>query len=398
MVGSFTPGYFIGPEDAPFDITERADGPLLDEHRLTSAAVLSLGAPALAEHTHNHIDCPACQAANEALQGVRVNFATLSFRDAAVHWMRLRRQSTSLKERTHEATQGYLDALAVFFGSLRLCDINPGHIRGFQLARLQNLMRVAGADTHPWHHPAGHSLVNHEISALAQMLRHCRLWQRLQPFYFPLAIQQWSPRTILTEIEEERLFSTAVKHPEADLACWVAMITNNTTASGIELRGLRLKHVFLNPDGISEIYIPEDSVKNNSRPRKIALNSEALWAVQQCLKRAIKYGACEPDHYLFPFRVVRNTFDPTRPASRSWLRKSWAKLHKATGCYQLKPHDLRHHCITRMLENGVEPETVRAIAGHVTPKMMEYYSHQRVRVKYAAVCAIERKAPGARAV
>jgi len=132
-------------------------------------------------------------------------------------------------------------------------------------------------------------------------------------------------------------------------------------------------------------------VKNNSRPRKIPLNDKARWAIGECLKRALKLGSCEPDHYLFPFRVVRNEFDPKRQASKSWLRKSWDKLRTATGFYDLSPHDLRFHCITRMLENDVNPETVIAIAGHVSRKMMEYYAHQRTRVKYAAVLAIEPK-------
>ena len=42
-----------------------------------------------------------------------------------------------------------------------------------------------------------------------------------------------------------------------------------------------------------------------------------------------------------------------------------------------------------MLENGVLPATVRAIAGHVTEQMMNYYSHIRRESKYEAVMAIE---------
>jgi integrase len=353
------------------------------------------------EHTANHKNCPACMAADSALQGVKVNFAKMLFSDideegvdhgAGARWMLLRRQDEKLKPRTHEATQGYIDALGKFFGALRLCDITPGHVRGYQLARLRNQVRIAGQEVAPWQHPAGNMLVNHELSVLAQMLRHCRLWQnRIQPFYFPLATKNWSPRQILSEADEAQLFQIAAKHPEASLAYCIAVITNNTTASGLELRGLRLSNLFLPADGIAEIYVPEDSVKNNSRPRKIPLNAEARWAVEQCFRRALKLGSCEPDHYLFPFRVLRNRYDPTRPASRSWLRKSWAKLRKVTGFTELKPHDLRHHCITRMLENDVNPETVIAIAGHVGRKMLEYYAHQRTRVKYAAVCTIETK-------
>jgi len=113
--------------------------------------------------------------------------------------------------------------------------------------------------------------------------------------------------------------------------------------------------------------------------------------VEQCYKRALRLGSCEPDHYLFPFRTKRNSFDPSRPPSRWFLRKSWAKLRKATGFTHLNPHDLRHQFATRMLESDVDIETTKAIMGHVNPKMTEYYAHQRRRVKYAAVLAIEGK-------
>jgi len=347
-------------------------------------------APSL-EHTADHRNCPACVAANESLQGIRVNFAHLTLREAAARWTALREQSLSLHARTHETTQDYLNALGRFFGGLRLCDITPGHLRQYQIARLHNSILIQGQEKHPWKRPCGHSIINHELSVLSQILRHCRLWQRLEPFYFPLSLKHWSPRTILTEADEERLFSIAARHPEAALAYWVATITNNTTAAGIELRGLRLKHVFLPETGIGEICIPEDAVKNTSRPRKLPLNQQARWAVEQCLKRALKLGCCEPDHFLFPFRIKRNLYDPTRQVSRFFLRKSWARLRAATGFDDLKPHDLRHHCITRLLENDVNPETVIAIAGHVSRRMLEYYAHQRTRVKYAAVLQIEPK-------
>ncbi len=154
-----------------------------------------------------------------------------------------------------------------------------------------------------------------------------------------------------------------------------------------------MKHIDLPETGIPAIYIPEDAVKNTSRPRKIPLNSEARWAVEQCLKRALRLGCCDPEHFLFPFREKRDCYNPARQASRFFLRKSWAKLRAATGFADLRPHDLRHHCITRLLENDQNPETVISIAGHVGRKMLEYYAHQRTRVKYAAVCAIERKPP-----
>jgi len=342
-------------------------------------------------HSAGHIDCPACIEADLQLIQMDLDLSRLSFEQAAPVWMELRRRG-HLKARTHETNLGYIAALHKFFGALRLCDITAGHLREYQLLRTQNpvIGHIDGRELHTWRLAAGHSLINHELSFLAQMLKHCRLWSKLQPYYFPLAIPKWSPRDVLSEEDEEELFSKAAGHPEAQLAYWVACITNNTTAAGCELRGLRLKHLLLRePPEISEIYIPEDAVKNSSRPRKIALNRTARWAVQQCLRRALELGSCQPHHYLFPFRINRKLWNPERQASRWFLRKSWDKLRAATGFATLNPHDLRHQCITRMLENGVNPETVRAIAGHVTEQMMWYYSHQRRQAKYDAVMAIE---------
>lgn len=320
------------------------------------------------------------------------DFSRTPFRRARHLWMELRKRG-HLKERTHESNEGYMDALEKFFGSIRLCDITAGHLRAYQIARSANMIEIDGKEIRPWQRPAGHSILNHELSALAQILKHAKLWGRLQPYYFPLSIPKWSPREVLSEEDEDQLFTVAAQLPEVALAYWVACITNNTTAAGIELRGLRLKNIFLRGKGeISEIYIPEDAVKNTSRPRKIALNGTARWAVDQCYRRALKLGSCHPDHYLFPFRAKRNHYDPSKSASRWFLRESWNKLREATGFDDLNPHDLRHQCITRLLENDVQPETVRAIAGHVTEQMMQYYSHQRIRTKYNAVMAIDQKA------
>ena len=222
------------------------------------------------------------------------------------------------------------------------------------------------------------------------MLRACNEWEKIRPYYFPLQTNSWSPREILSEKEEEELFRKTAGYPEAELAYCVATITNNTTASGVELRGLRLENVYLRPTGeISEIYIPPDACKNNYRPRKIALNEVAKWAVSKVYQRAIKLGSTKPEHYLFPIRVKRNEYDPTRSASRWFLRCSWNHLRDISGFHQLRPHDLRHHAITRMLENGVDGELVNAISGHVSKRMREFYSHQRVRVRYEAAQAIE---------
>jgi integrase len=341
-------------------------------------------------HTADHLHCPACKAFNAALQVTRKNIAGLAFSEARLYWAARRIQATGLKPDTHLRDEAYMEALGRFFSPIRLRDITPGHLRAYQLARPKNLMRVDGVETRPWKRTAGNSTVNHELALLSRMLEHSRLWKNLREFYFPLPVPTWSPREIMEEKEEAEFFAEGARDPQARLAYLVACLTNNTTAAGSELRFLRLKHLFLRPaQEISEIYVPPEGCKNESRPRKIALNRTAKWAVGELYARALQLGSTDPDDFLFPFRIHRGNYDPTRPASKTFLRKSWERLRKITGHPELCPHDLRHNCITRMLEGGEDPETVRAIAGHLRPEMTEYYSHQRKRVKYQAVKRID---------
>lgn len=340
-------------------------------------------------HTPDHLNCPACKALDAALQVARKNISSLPFADARLYWTARRVQASGIKQGTHERDDAYMEALSRFF-SMRLSDITAGHLRAYQMARSKNSMRGENGDTRPWKRRAENSTINHELALLARILGHCRLWKHLKEYYFPLPVPKWSPREIMSEEDEAAFFQKGAGDPQAQLAYQVACLTNNTTASGSELRFLRLKHLFLRPAReISEIYIPPEGVKNDSRPRKIALNRTAKWAVQQLYARALQLGSADPEDFLFPFWIHRGLYDPTRPASKTFLRKSWARLRKITGHPELCPHDLRHNCITRLLEEGNDPETVRSIAGHLRPEMTEYYSHQRKRVKYQALKKIE---------
>jgi integrase len=338
------------------------------------------------------------------LTAVDADLSSLPFAEAAEIWMDIRRQRP-LRPRTHESTRGYLDALVAFFCELRLNQINPGHLREYQIARKANRIRIGDPDEivgyrdiRPWKRCAGASIINHELNTLSQLLSHCRLWAGLKPFYHPLSTPSWSPRDVLSDEDEERLFDIASRNSEVSLAYCVAAITNNTSAAGCELRGLKLKHLLLRDPQLdrhgvdlnpSEIYIPPEATKNNSRPRKIPLNPTAKWAVRELYKRALALGATQPEHYLFPFRIAPGKYDPMRPPSRWFLRNNWNKLRELTGLSKLCPHDLRHQCITRLFENGATKETVKAIAGHVTDQMADYYSHIRVQAKMAALNAID---------
>jgi integrase len=77
--------------------------------------------------------------------------------------------------------------------------------------------------------------------------------------------------------------------------------------------------------------------------------------------------------------------DPSRPV-RSW-RSAWRRALKDAGL-RIRFHDLRHTCITKLAEGQASEQTLVSIAGHLSRKMLEHYSHIRVAAKRAAVDAI----------
>ncbi len=140
------------------------------------------------DHTRDHVECPACRQANKALQLTGADLAAMTFGDASAAWKLLRRQSARLRARTHEADCVYFSEMGKFFGRLRLCDMTPGHVRAYQITRLNNTMRVAGSEEHPWGCAAAHSTINHEIATLGLMMKFASLWHRIKPYYFPLPV------------------------------------------------------------------------------------------------------------------------------------------------------------------------------------------------------------------
>jgi hypothetical protein len=51
----------------------------------------------------------------------------------------------------------------------------------------------------------------------------------------------------------------------------------------------------------------------------------------------------------------------------------------------LRFHDLRHHSITELAESGASEQTIKAIAGHFSERMLARYSHIRLEAKRNAL-------------
>ncbi|HKW33775.1 MAG TPA: tyrosine-type recombinase/integrase, partial [Candidatus Acidoferrum sp.] len=83
--------------------------------------------------------------------------------------------------------------------------------------------------------------------------------------------------------------------------------------------------------------------------------------------------------------LLCNHVDPTRP-TRGW-RTAWRNALKQAG-FHCRFHDLRHTAITKLAEGQASDMTIMGIAGHVSKKMLERYSHIRMTAKRAALDAI----------
>jgi integrase len=355
--------------------------------------VYSLDSPSIHGHTQGHINCPLCEA-SLAMVNQETNLSELKLKDAAPLWLKSREKYISPK--THDLYRQFIKkGLEPFFGDIRLLDIHVGHLREYQEWRQrpyeQMFANKNGEQRRRVFH-AHESTVNHELNCLSQILRRAGLWHKLKDHYEPLRLPKLIPQRVMSEEEEDRFFQVASTNPAWFVAYCASSLSANTTAAGCEIRGLRLKDIDLQsrPDASSGlIYVPDNSVKNEFRARVIPLNARARLQVERLLHRAKCVGSYEPDHYLIPFRVKRGTYDPQRP-TMGW-RTAFREVRAAAGLPWLRQHDLRHQAITKLLERAdVSEETVKAIAGHVSKKILDTYSHIRIKAKGDALMGISK--------
>lgn len=298
-------------------------------------------------------------------------FRLLEFGEAAQHWLEIKKLHTR-KPRTMEMYEWYIRNLSKVFGGLVLSQIHIGHVLEYQQQRRQMV---------------GASCVNHEINTLAQILSYADLWDLIKKHYRQLPLPNWTPPKVLTAEEEERFFRVVAEKPDWSVAYWAVSLTNNTSAMGIELRHLQLRHVKLDQEPPT-IHIPDDKVKNEFRARVVPLNEVAAKQARRIVARAQALGARRPEHYIFPFRVKKGVYDVTRPASPYFIRAAFRSMRQVTGLEWLQPRNFRNQIITKLFESGTPDETIMSIAGHQSIRMSRYYSRIRISAKAEALKAI----------
>lgn len=86
-------------------------------------------------------------------------------------------------------------------------------------------------------------------------------------------------------------------------------------------------------------------------------------AVDKAIRAWLKVSADEADSALFK-RIQRNGKVASQPLTTTGLTGILVELQQTSGVARFTPHDMRRTFITRLLEQGVDINTVRQLAGH----------------------------------
>lgn len=313
------------------------------------------------------------QAKQGKLSAKSQSFARLTFNEAAEKYLTSRKLELQASSLTKEAQ--LLVKLKEYFGPTRLNRISAEQVLAYRESRAVT---------------CGPALVNMEVGVLRRILKRAKLWHTMaddvRPFKEPITIGR-----ALTPSEKQCLLEAASLKPEWETAYFAAVIALNTTMRGCEIRGLRWSDVDLLKDTLNI-----RKSKTDAGIRVIPLTPNALEIFMRLRERAELFGSVETEHYVFAsFKPVGrfdgkelaamrvSGFDPTRPLG-SW-KKAWRKLTEKAGLSRLRFHDLRHHSITELAESGASEQTIKAIAGHVSQRMLDRYSHIRLEAKRTAL-------------
>jgi integrase len=334
------------------------------------------------------------------LHRASISAARQPFNQAADDYVTSRRTQPSRKTRKKLAPASLakekflLVPLRAYFQQEPLKAITAQRIKEYLLWRESRQEVRVGNETRIFS-GVGPATLNAELGVLRRILRGAKLWARVADEITPLEEPETNGRA-LTDEEIQRLLRTASKRPEWETAYLAAIISLNTTKRGGDLKQIRWQNVDLCDKTVT---IPKSKTKAGQRT--IPLAPAACFAFARLRSRAETFGAVEPSHFVFGSyasrRVFKGTevvgadfvgFDPTRPVG-SW-RSAWRTLTRNAGLAGFRFHDLRHTAITVLAESGVSDSTIKAIAGHVSQRMLDRYSHVRMKAKREAIEALAR--------
>lgn len=106
-------------------------------------------------------------------------------------------------------------------------------------------------------------------------------------------------------------------------------------------------------------------------------------AVDKAIRAWVNVSANEAENALFS-RIQRNGKTATQPLTTTGLTGILAELQQTAGIARFIPHDMRRTFITRLLEQGVDINTVRQLAGHSDISTTTRYDYRNEDMKISA--------------
>jgi len=298
----------------------------------------------------------------EAAAGIRRPTAPTLLSVAADDWLELRKPTWAKK--TYVAAALDVSHLKKHLGTLLLSDIRDRDISDYI-----NTRRIEKASD---------KTIRNEIGSLRAILKKHRLWAQLKDDGIRLPTGSAEDVGIaLSPTDEAALLQACAANRSRSLYPAVT-IDLNTGLRLDELRLLRWRQV----DFVNEAVKVGRSKTEHGAGRAVPLNEAALKAISEW---AVQFPERKPDHYVFPSERVGFSgndeipqvfdTDPTKPIT-SW-KTAWNGARKASGVF-CRFHDLRHTCVTRLLERGTPFAVVATIMGWspgTSVRMAKRYGH-----------------------
>jgi integrase len=267
--------------------------------------------------------------------------------------------------------------LKPFFGKLLLTDISADDICRYQAGR-----KKQGASPRT---------INMEIGALRAILRKARIWANIQPDVRMLGVRNEVGRALSND-EQHRLLA-ACKTSRSRSLYPAVLVSLQTGLRNQELRLLLWRQI----DLIERRLIVGKSKTASGQGREIPLSTTAF----QCLLQwRSNFPDAIPAHFVFPSErygldgesgYANGKILPysVRPdvAIGSW-KVAWTAARRKAGVI-CRWHDLRHTFVSKMAEGYASDATIMALAGHLSRRMMERYSHVRNEAKRNAISTLD---------
>jgi integrase len=230
---------------------------------------------------------------------------------------------------------------------------------------------------------AGNRIINMELLCLSRAVGNT--WVQLWP-NVPKLVEPSDVGRALSPDEEGRILGAAARNKSPYIVPFVH-IALCTGMRHDEIRTLQLNRIDL---GKRELRVGRAKTVAGTG-RGIPMNEDLYQAIASQISWLEEtFGTPNPEWYLFPFCKVVKPIDPMRPVTT--IKSAWQSVKETAGV-KCRFHDLRHTAATKMAEGDVAEETMKALLGHMSKKMIERYSHIREAARRRAVSALSLAKP-----